>query len=99
VVAHVKNLHSTLKVIHSIGLYPEWKTGNNGVAHPYAPSASYLESFWGRWINEINVDIWMMIDGVGTKLASLTSTDKAQAWGKLAVHRAGKEFGLMWKMQ
>jgi len=93
VIAYVKDIHPSLKIIHSIGLYPEWKTDSNGIATPHAPSPAYLESFWGRWINELDqVDIWMMIDGIGTKLASLQTTEIAQAWGSEVVHRAGKTF-------
>ncbi len=89
----VKSVKPGLKVIHSIGLYAEWHTGSDGVARPSPPSDQHLDDFWRPWVSGIpQVDAWMMIDGIGTRLSSLSHTDGAQAWGRQLVHGFNKEF-------
>ena len=88
-----KSQKRDLKVIHSIGLYAEWHPNSRGELKPSGPSAPYLDRFWRPWIEGIpHIDIWMMIDGVGTGLSSLGHTAKAQEWGREIVHGTGKEF-------
>lgn len=89
----IREQKSDLKIIHSIGLYAEWHAESQGKRHPSAPSPAYLDQFWRPWIEGIpEIDIWMMIDGIGTSLSYLEHADKAQAWGRTIAHEAGKTF-------
>lgn len=85
---YIKSLKSDLKIVHSIGLYAEWVGGG-----PTPPSRAYLDAFWRPWVSELNnVDIWMVIDGIGTSMSVLSHTGMAQEWGKELAHSHNKEF-------
>lgn len=89
----VKKEKRGLPILHPIGLYAERHTNEEGKSLPSAPSPAYLERFWRPWIEGIpEIDIWMMIDGIGTGLSHLAHTSEAQEWGRSLVHGAGKEF-------
>jgi len=89
----VKKEKTDLPILHSIGLYAEWHPDRHGKLHPSGPSPEYLDLFWRPWIEGISeIDIWMMIDGVGTGLSHLAHTSRAQSWGQKLVRGAGKEF-------
>jgi hypothetical protein len=89
----IKELKPELKLIHSIGLYAQWHPDANGVLKPAPPSRAYLDAFWRPWLQKIpEIDIWMLIDGIGTAMSTVKHTDMAQQWGKELVHEAGKEY-------
>jgi hypothetical protein len=89
----VKGIKPDLTVIHPIGLYAQWTKDSDGLERPHAPSPDYLNAFWRDWVKEIpQIDAWMMIDGIGTSLASLQSTDVAQTWGAQLAHDFHKQF-------
>lgn len=88
VAGFVKSLKPDVKIIHSIGLYPEWIN-----TMPSAPSIAFLDRFWRPWVSQISeVDVWMMIDGIGTSLSTHSHTEKAQKWGRKLVSEYNKEF-------
>jgi hypothetical protein len=89
----VKSIKPDLVVVHSIGLYAQWLKDDKGVEHPYAPTAEYLDAFWRDWVKDIpEIDAWMVIDGIGTSMASLKTTDVAQQWGAKLTHEYDKQF-------
>jgi len=93
VAALVKEAKPDLTLMHSIGLYAQWKKEGDGTLRPYAPSVEYLDAFWRDWFKGIpQIDVWMIIDGIGTSMASLQSTDTAQAWGAQLSREHGKAF-------
>lgn len=88
VAALVKSVKPELRIIHSIGLYPEWIN-----AMPHGPSDAFLDRFWKPWIQDIDeVGVWMLIDGVGTSLSSHAHTAKAQKWAQKITHEYKKEY-------
>lgn len=89
VAAFVKSLKPALEVIHSIALYPEWSSGT-----PSAPSPAFLDEFWRPWVNDISgIDVWMIIDGIGTSLSTHGYTAKAQRWGRELGRNMEKNIG------
>jgi|GEM_PF-2548175 len=89
----IKELKPDLKLIHSIGLYAQWHPDANGVLKPSPPSREYLDSFWRPWVQQIpEIDIWVLIDGIGTSMSVLKHTDMAQQWGKELVREAGRKY-------
>ena len=93
-VAHfVKQLKPDLKIIHPIGLYPQWHFDNEGKRTLSAPSQEFLQQFWQPWMQQIkDVDIWMTIDGIGTAMATPKNSDQAQGWLGEMAHEAGKKY-------
>lgn len=88
VAAFVKSLKRDLTVIHSIGLYPEWFNGM-----PSPPSPAFLDEFWRPWVSQISeIDVWMIIDGIGTSLSTHDHTAKAQKWGRKLVSEYDREY-------
>lgn len=82
-----------LKLIHSIGLYAQWHPDAAGELKPSPPSREYLDQFWRPWVQQISeIDVWMLIDGIGTSMSTLKHTDMAQQWGKELTREAGKEY-------
>jgi len=80
VASTIKKANPKLMVIHTVGLYAEplEKEGKTFIAPPSDP---YLNDFWEHWFAGCkDVDIWMVIDGVGTYLSNLQHTDQAQDW-------------------
>ena len=93
VARRIKQLKPDLKLIHSIGLYAQWHPDASGVLKPAPPSREYLDVFWRPWVQRIpEIDIWMLIDGIGTMMSTVKHTDMAQQWGKELVRGAGKEY-------
>lgn len=89
----VKQLKPDLKIIHPIGLYPQWHFDEEGKRTLSAPSQEFLQQFWQPWMQQLkDVDIWMTIDGVGTAMATLQNSDQAQLWIGEMAHDAGKEY-------
>jgi len=89
----VKQLKPDLKIIHPIGLYPQWHFDDAGKRTLSAPSREFLQQFWQPWMEQLNdVDIWMTIDGVGTAMATLKNSDQAQQWLGEMAQNAGKEY-------
>jgi hypothetical protein len=93
-VAHfVRQLKPDLKIIHPIGLYPQWHFDDEGKRTLSAPSREFLQQFWQPWMQQIkDVDIWMTIDGIGTAMATPKNSDNAQQWLGEMAHDAGKEY-------
>ena len=58
-IAHfVKQLKPDLKIIHPIGLYPQWHFDDEGKRTLSAPSQEFLQQFWQPWMQQIkDVDI------------------------------------------
>lgn len=82
-----------LKLFHSIGLYAQWQPDATGALKPSPPSREYLDRFWRPWVRQISeIDVWVLIDGIGTSMSVLKHTDMAQQWGRELVHEAGKEY-------
>jgi hypothetical protein len=89
--AHVKDLCPRLRVIQPVGLY-RWRDSKQGAWRQVAPVE--LERFWRPWIESAeHIDVYMVIDGVGTGLAPLNYTDVNQACVRRLCDGAGKE---MW---
>ena len=85
----VRQVDPALKLIHSVGLYLKpLGEGRYGTA-----PIEDLDAFWLPWFEELNeVDVWMLIDGIGTRLSNLEHTAKAQRWMSRACERFGKTF-------
>ena len=78
---YYKVLNRRLKIIHSIGLYAE-PVNQEGRQIYGPPSDKYLNQFWEPFVAKLkHVDVWMVIDGVGTELSDLQHTGTAQRWG------------------
>ncbi len=89
----IKQLKPDLKLLHSIGLYAQWHPNAAGELKPAPPSREYLDQFWRPWVQQISeIDIWVLIDGIGTSMSTLKHTDITQQWGKELVRGAGKEY-------
>ncbi len=85
----VRKTAPNLTIVHSIGLY-NVKTAEGGWAKP---PVEFLDDWWRPWVRELDeVDVWMIIDGVGTQLSDFDHTDAAQAWGRRLAHEFGKQF-------
>jgi len=90
--ALVKRINPKLKVVKPLGLYLE-PTEHQGKKGYNLVSIAYLDSFWRPWVKQLNeVDVWMVVDGVGTELSNLEHTDKAQAWCAKLCKEYGKEY-------
>ena len=77
-----------LGIVKCIGLYLE---PTNGALSP--ASEEYLDAFWRPWVEQLDaVDVWMVIDGVGTTLSNLEHTDMAQRWARELAHEHGKQY-------
>ncbi len=88
----VKKANPKLIVIHTVGLYvePVVKSGKTFIGPPSIP---YLDKFWEPWVKDCHhVDIWMIIDGVGTYLSNLEHTDKAQQWCRKLANKYQKTY-------
>ncbi len=85
----VREGNPSLPFIHSLGLYRKPLAGG---AYGTAPIED-LDRFWRPWFEELDeVDIWMLIDGVGTRLSNLEHTARAQRWMREVCDAFGKTF-------
>jgi hypothetical protein len=92
VIDTVKGARPDLLIVKSIGLYMEPVRAEGKTTHRFA-SIEYLDRFWRPWVSSLSkVDVWMVIDGVGTRLSNLEHTDRAQAWCKRLAGEFGKQF-------
>ena len=75
--AHVKSICPRLRVVQPVGLY-RWRDSKEGAWRHVIPVE--LDRFWRPWIESAgHIDIYMVIDGVGTGLAPLNHTNVNQA--------------------
>ncbi len=89
--ALVKELCPRLRVIQPLGLY-NWRASKDGAWRHVTPVE--LERFWRPWIESAeHIDVYMVIDGVGTGLAPLSYTDVNQGCIRRLCDTVGKE---MW---
>lgn len=85
----LRDLKPDMTIIHSIGLYLETREdGSVALA-----SREYLDEQWRPWFAALDsVDVWMIIDGVGTQLSNLEHTDMAQEWARGLCLEFGKSY-------
>jgi uncharacterized protein DUF4434 len=89
VVEAVKSVKPDLEVVMPIGLYLR-PTGRGSYLHA---SRQDLDLFWRPWIERLDqVDTWMVIDGLGTRLSDLDHTAMAQRWARDIAHEFGKAY-------
>ena len=89
VTSFLKSLKPDLEIVKAIGLYLE-PDGKGG--HEYA-SREYLDDFWRPFVSGLeDVDVWMVIDGVGTGLSNIKHTAMSQEWAMNLAHEYGKEY-------
>lgn len=85
----LKETKPDLEIIHSIGLY---LMPNESGGHQLTTPAR-LDGFWRPWVSSLeNVDVWMVIDGVGTKLSNLEHTATMQSWARALAREYGKAY-------
>ncbi len=85
----VKSVKPDLEVVMPIGLYLR-PTGRGGYLHA---SRQDLDLFWRPWVEQLEqVDTWMVIDGLGTRLSDLDHTAIAQRWAHDLAHEFGKAY-------
>lgn len=92
ITSFIRSQKGDLKILHSIGLYSEPDTSGPTPINR-RPSIPYLDAFWRPWVEQLaEVDVWMVIDGVGTGLSDLTHTHRAQEWGAALAREHDKDF-------
>lgn len=82
----VHSLFSKLKLIVPIGLYLH-KVGNIWLR----ATPEDLASFWNPAISESKVDVFLLIDGIGTALSDFKHSEDCQKWLAGECRRFGKD--------
>ena len=82
-----------IHVVKCIGLYSHQFRDSRGEMQ-YSPCTfEDLDPIWRPWVQHLSqVDAWMIIDGVGTRLSDHYHTDMAQQWCAGLCAEFGKEY-------
>ena len=83
-----------LKIVKSIGLYAKLvKDPATGKDQYQLATPATLDPFWRPWVKGLpEVDVWMVIDGIGTLISDPEHSDAAQKWARGLAKEFGKEY-------